>query len=610
MVLPGDPSGLYIAFQHGEIRRFDIETKRFAEEAAFFDITAKIRLLSPLGDSMKAFQDERGLLGITPHPHYAVEGSPFFETLLVSYCTGPPPSEHSNHLSVLSRFRRQKETVDGSRSGWDEEQVLLDEQPEMNHNGGTLSFGPAHEDTRSGIGYLYYGVGDGGGAGDRHGRLLDEDDPESFLGNAQDLDTHLGKLLRLDVNVRAPRTYLIPAENPRGKAGGNTTPCPILPYAYGLRNPWNFSFDGDRLFLPDVGQSKREEVNLIEDTSAPAEEGGKHAPLRNFGWRALEGGVVFGPDNLHNAAVLQHIGGVRATVPPILEYDRTGQRISAVIGGAVYRGRQVPVLRGAYVFGDYNGQIFYARQHEGTGKWAMQPLAGEITAGNYIHGFATDSTGEMYVMSVSIGQASANTWRLQKIVAADLGQREIDAILDRAVSVAASGKVSSTLRRTAEGDQPEAATTPKIHVTVHTVSGHVSTRSMPHAWPASEDIARRKAYTGMAFSSDENAMSSRSIGELSQPGLQAATPEASSGGAPLYGIGTTNPSDGIVQFPGGMPIYKGGHIVGGIGVSGDDPEVDEQIALFTLGERYAPPSHIRIDTVTRKIRYQSHGGAN
>jgi hypothetical protein len=189
--------------------------------------------------------------------------------------------------------------------------VLSQSQPEANHNGGQLQFGPD--------GFLYIGFGDGGGAGDMHGPI----------GNAQNLNTLLGKILRINPLPRNGKPYQIPASNPFvGRAGARGEI-----YSYGLRNPWRFSFDrqtGD-LSVGDVGQSEVEEIDFV------AAGRGRGA---NFGWRPFEGNRRFTP------------GDAPGHVRPVLEkFQDQGYR--SIIGGYVIRDPALRSLRGRYIYGDF-----------------------------------------------------------------------------------------------------------------------------------------------------------------------------------------------------------------------------------------------------------------
>ena len=284
---------------------------------------------------------ERGLLSLAFHPDFA-RNRAFF----VNY------TNQSGH-TVIARFEVSPQTPNVA-SPASERLVLTVPQPYANHNGGQLQFGPD--------GFLYIGMGDGGSSGD----------PQNRAQNPHEL---LGKLLRIDVN-RFP--YRIPADNPWvNRPEGR----PEL-WALGLRNPWRFSFDrltGD-LYIADVGQNHREEINV-----QPA----GHPGGQNYGWRRMEGQHCFKPASGCNDGTL---------TLPVLEYDhRLG---SAVIGGYVYRGTQVPALVGRYVYGDFgSGRVWAAQIRQGA--WVNEEL---LATSLSISSFGEDEAGELYLIDYAGGR--------------------------------------------------------------------------------------------------------------------------------------------------------------------------------------------------------------
>jgi glucose/arabinose dehydrogenase len=286
-----------------------------------------------ISDRVGSGGSEQGLLGLAFHPRYAENG--FF---FVNYTD-------KNGDTVIARYQV---TADPNLADPNSEVVLLNvDQPFQNHNGGVLAFGPD--------GYLYAGLGDGGSGGDP-------------FGNAQNLNTFLGKILRLDVDSAQP--YAVPPDNPFGDEI----------WAYGLRNPWRFSFDqltGD-LYIGDVGQNSWEEIDFVP-AGAP---GGM-----NFGWNIMEGTHPYngGPQD--------------GLVPPVAEYGH-GQGRCSVTGGYVYRGT-MPEWNGVYFYGDYCSGTVWGLIHS-DGGWQAQLL---YETGASISSFGQDPAGEVYLIDYG-GQIS------------------------------------------------------------------------------------------------------------------------------------------------------------------------------------------------------------
>jgi glucose/arabinose dehydrogenase len=318
----GDGSGrLFVVEQAGTIRM--IEQGRLTE-APFLDTTEHV--LSG---------GERGLLGLAFHPNYHRNGR-FF----ISYTRKPDGATvvAEVHKSDL-RDGRAPETL-----------VMVVPQPYANHDGGMIVFGPD--------GFLYIGRGDGGSGGDPQNR-------------GQNKDDLLGKILRIDVDRGAP--YAVPSDNPFASGGGR----PEL-YAYGLRNPWRFSFDRQtqRLWAADVGQNKWEEIDLIE-------RGG------NYGWRVMEGLHCFIPAQGCDRS------GLRM---PVLEYGHDGGRCS-ITGGYVYRGTRAPALRDVYLFGDYcSGELFGLNASAADTSPPITKPPVLLRTGLRISSFGEDEAGEVYLV--------------------------------------------------------------------------------------------------------------------------------------------------------------------------------------------------------------------
>ncbi|MEK6985170.1 MAG: PQQ-dependent sugar dehydrogenase [Candidatus Thermoplasmatota archaeon] len=313
IALVENDGALYIAEQGGKVLRWT----RSGTPTTSLDLTAQAQCCG-----------EQGLLGIAFDPEDD-------DTLFVHYSSKPKGD------TMLSRIRDGRETP-----------VLTVAQPYGNHNGGWLAFGPD--------GYLYMALGDGGSGGD----------PQ---GNGQNLESLLGKILRLDIHVACIQVvgavcpgYLSPADNPfAGTAGRDEI------WAYGLRNPWRNAFDrttGD-LWIADVGQNKWEEVSFQPAASSGGE---------NYGWDRFEGNHAFEGSASGDGMVF-----------PILEYSNDGDEC-AVTGGYVYRGNAIPALRGAYLYGDYcSGNLWGFR--DGVSTLLLE-------TGLNISSFGEDAAGELYVL--------------------------------------------------------------------------------------------------------------------------------------------------------------------------------------------------------------------
>jgi len=320
----GDGSGrLYVVEQPGRIQAVDPGQGR-ADKRLFLDLT----------DVVYDRGWEQGLLGLAFHPDYADNGK-----FYVNYTT--------RSTTVIAEYRRSES--DPLKADPSSACVLLEfGQPYQNHNGGELAFGPD--------GYLYIATGDGGSAGD----------PQ---GNGQDTGSWLGKILRIDVDGRSGgKPYAVPPDNPfYGNAEGALEEI----YAYGLRNPWRFSFDpvtGD-LWAADVGQNRREEIDRIE-------KGG------NYGWNVMEGTECYRSRSCDPDAY----------IAPVFEYEPQSEGAS-VTGGYVYRGRAIPGLVGHYVFADFIDGRVWTLDADGGARDAVEHENLRMPG---ITSFGLDEAGELY----------------------------------------------------------------------------------------------------------------------------------------------------------------------------------------------------------------------
>ena len=346
------------------------------------------RLVS-LGVAGPGSFDERGLLGVALHPEYAANG--FLYTYTSEPVDGPadfstmPAGETANHQSVINEWQvpdpcNPASVVD---PGTRREIVRIDE-PQFNHDAGALVFGPD--------GLLFASLGDGGAADDQGVGHVPG-------GNGQDPGNILGTIVRIDPRGSSSVNgqYGIPADNPFvGMAG-------FLPeiFAYGLRNPFRFSFDsrtGD-MYIADVGQNDIEEINL-------GVAGG------NFGWNIKEGSFCFDPngDDPGFAFECGPEDDTTGLVDPIAQYDHSEG--IAVIGGFVYRGQSVPALKGRYVFGDFfhpassGGRLFYLERN---GEIFELDLGAREVLGMSLLGFGQDSSGEVLVLANLTGTPFGDT---------------------------------------------------------------------------------------------------------------------------------------------------------------------------------------------------------
>jgi len=327
--VPGDATRLFIVEKTGRVRIIQNGTLL---GTPFLD----------LSDSIST-GGEQGLLGLAFPPDYAESGR-FF----VSYTS--PRGARSGGTSVIASYAVSggNPNVADPASG---ATVLEVEQPYENHNGGMIAFGPD--------GLLYVGLGDGGGGGDP-------------LNTGQDRSDLLGSLLRLDVS--GPSGYVVPPTNPYA---GSTQFAPEI-WNWGLRNPWRFSFDrgtGD-LYIGDVGQGSREEINVAPAASTGGE---------NYGWNDLEGTICYNPGC-----------SPAGTVLPVLDY--THGIGCSVTGGYVYRGSAIPALVGHYLYADYCSGWVRSFRYSG-GQAVDRQDQPALSPGGNITSFGQDATGELYVLT-------------------------------------------------------------------------------------------------------------------------------------------------------------------------------------------------------------------
>jgi glucose/arabinose dehydrogenase len=397
-LIPG-PAGsnqLFVVDQGGLIRTIG---SGGLQSTPFLDVTTLMsQINNPTGPTgLKAAYDERGLLGLAFSPGFNDPASPGYRTFYTYQSEpivgtadfGPLPGtvtsgiDHQNVLSQWKMSSTNPNVVDMSSK----RDLFREDHPALNHNGGTIRFGPD--------GMLYLGIGDGGTANDSG------NGHEPTVGNAQNTNVIMGKILRINPNGNnsANGKYGIPADNPFAAGGGLKEI-----YAMGVRNPYRFSFDNPtgRLILGDVGQNNIEEVDNVT-------KGG------NYGWAYKEGTFHF---NRSDGTIDNNLTGVPSgLIDPLAQYDHeTGVTPDhngiAIVGGYIYHGSLIPQLQGKYVFGDFStsfgaadGHIFYADLTTG------QINAFQLPAplGIYVKGMGEDANGELYVMgSTNLGPAGNN----------------------------------------------------------------------------------------------------------------------------------------------------------------------------------------------------------
>lgn len=380
---------LFIVDQIGIIKIIDSNGNML--ETPFLDIRDRMV-------SLDSQYDERGLLGLAFHPDYKINGR--FFVYYSAQLDSQAPQEW-NHTSIISEF-----TVSENKNVADDESekvILRINQPQSNHNGGDIAFGPD--------GYLYIPLGDGGGANDIGVGHSDQ-------GNGQNIHSLLGSILRIDVDTTA--LYEIPGDNPFINSSGRDEI-----FAYGFRNPFRLSFDVEtgNLFVGDVGQNLWEEIDIVQKGN-------------NYGWNIMEGKHCFDPNNPStspsNCSDTGPMG--RPLSKPILEYKNAnvpGGIGRAVIGGFVYRGNNISQFVGNYIFGDWsnsfttgNGSLFIGVQ-KNSGEWEMLEI--EILSSQngrlneFLLSLGQDHNNELYILTSSSTGPSGSSGKVYKIISGSFG---------------------------------------------------------------------------------------------------------------------------------------------------------------------------------------------
>jgi glucose/arabinose dehydrogenase len=412
LVSPPDSDRRFVVDQVGYVRELDSDGE--VMDVYFLDLRDQIV------EQREGF-DERGLLGLAFHPDFADNGR-FFVHYSAPLRGGALAA--MNHTGVIAEFRL--DDPDDTQTDLGSERIILEvDQPQFNHNGGRIAFGPD--------GYLYIALGDGGGRNDT-GPM------HPPMGNAQDVSTLLGAILRIDVDREEDgRAYAIPSDNPfyydddadlreHDEVDWSRDRARAEIWAWGLRNPYVFTFDRDEgdMWIADVGQNLWEEVNR---TTEPG----------NFGWNLVEGTHGFDPDAPNEVLEPEFTEGPRGESFewPIIEYRNVRQqpegRGISVIGGYVYRGSEVSDLEGLYVFGDWSqsfgepgGKIFVAGpdadpevHSDEVGSDDMWGFLIDHQIGYFVLGFGEDADGELYVLVTENTGPTGETGRVYKIVPAN-----------------------------------------------------------------------------------------------------------------------------------------------------------------------------------------------
>jgi glucose/arabinose dehydrogenase len=396
LVAPSDNSKrLFVIDQVGKIWIIDKQGNKLG--TPFLDVSSKLVTLTP-------GYDERGLLGLAFHPGFKENGLFYVYYQLPPRAGGPEAGVLWNNFSRISEFK-----VSGNKDVADmnSERILLEwDDPQSNHNGGTLAFGPDK--------YLYISLGDGGRANDVAPGHVEDWYAVNEGGNAQNVEANLfGKILRIDVNGSP---YSIPADNPFvGKPGKDEI------YAYGFRNPFRMSFDmggAHWLIAGDAGQVLWEEISVVK-------KGG------NYGWNVKEGRHCFSTADssmvLASCPSVDSIGN--PLIDPVIELNNwqnpVNGRATTIIGGNVYRGDDIKGWDGKYIFGTFsqspttaNGELFMATPSNAS-NWSYDEIALKSQPddiGYYLKGFGQDDDGEIYLTVSSILGPSGNTGKVFKLV--------------------------------------------------------------------------------------------------------------------------------------------------------------------------------------------------
>ncbi|HUP13879.1 MAG TPA: PQQ-dependent sugar dehydrogenase [Niastella sp.] len=390
---------IYIVDQIGKI--WLVDRTGYKRPKPFLDLSSKIVSLDPNGD-------ERGLLGLAFHRDFKTNGRFFVYYQLPPRAGGPVPGASWNNLSRVSEFNV---IGDNERADPNSEKVVIEwDDPQSNHNGGSLAFG--HDN------YLYIAIGDGGGANDVGPGHYDDWYAPNGGGNSQNLEANfLGKILCIDIDKGSP--YVVPPTNPFvGKPGLDEI------FAFGFRNPYRMTFDkgeSKELITGDAGQALWEEIDVVK-------KGG------NYGWNVKEGRHCFNAaDNTKELATCPTVDDRgKKLLDPVIELKNwknpLGGTATTIIGGYVYRGDSIKKWQGKYIFGTFsqtggtpNGELFIAtpRSWDNTTAWDYEELSLSSRAddlGYYLRGFGQDEDGELFITVSSNVGPQGTTGKVFKLV--------------------------------------------------------------------------------------------------------------------------------------------------------------------------------------------------
>jgi len=390
LVAPPDNTGrLFVIDQAGKISIIDQNGNKLS--TPFIDVTSSLV-------SLNSNYDERGLLGFAFHPQFASNHKFYI------YYQLPPRT--GNNLSRISEF--QTSASDANVADMGSEKIILElDDPQSNHNGGTLAFGPD--------GFLYISIGDGGAGSDVGAGHVDDWYTANAGGNGQDITSNLfGNILRIDIDNGSP--YGIPSDNPFvGKDGLDEI------YAYGFRNPFRMSFDrggNHDLIAGDAGQAMYEEIDLVT-------KGG------NYGWNVKEGRTCFNAANnlapMASCPTMDNFNN--PLIDPVVVVNNTanpqGGRATTIIGGNIYRGTAIPGYQGKYIFGSFgqtgtmpDAELFITTP-AGQTDWGFEVInlaSHPNDIGYYLKGFGQDNNGEIYLTVSSNQGPSGTTGKVFKLI--------------------------------------------------------------------------------------------------------------------------------------------------------------------------------------------------